>query len=1174
MAGNSTNQIFQTNSPSRWQRFQWSSRFFLLLVVLGIAIIVITLSRVYIPALPKMAGIQEKQILLDSNTNWLFSKSKIARQYGGFRKFINEKEIYKHGGFPISKRFRKKNGVIVQADSSFYSFRKFPAGIRAAFFVDWDPQSFSSLEQNIAHLNMVVPEWIFLDSNTDNLYTKIDPQAYDLMRRSGVKIVPELTNNIGEIFRGDVVHRIINDPKKRERLIDDLIGVLQKNGFAGVNIDFEELREKNNGTLVSFQKELYKKLRSQGFLVTQSVAPFNDDYNLTELATYNDYIFLMAYDQYSESTAPGPICHQKWIEAAVDQAAKKIPAQKLILAVAGYGYNWKTNKQGRAVSAKVVTYQQALNLATSYEAEIDFNNDSYNLDFSYTDDDNSDHQVYLTDAATTFNSLRFATEYGLSGVALWRLGAEDSRMWDFYDRDMTKDSIQHFDFTSFSTVKAMDNDESVDYEGEGEVLDVVGGPTSGKIVPEIDTSEMLISEERYDSLPSKWVAKKYGTQDKKKLVLTFDDGPDPVYTPEILDILSREQVPATFFLVGLNAENNIPIVKRIYREGHEIGNHTFTHPNIAKVSRKRAILEMEATRLLIECITGHSTIMFRAPYNADFEPQKAEELIPVAIARQKNYLDIGESIDPMDWVPDTPADSIVDRIIKRKEELTKQDLSGNIILLHDAGGDSRAATVEALPRIIKYFKDRGYTFTTVADLLGKKKDDLMPPVPRGSGYYLLQLNYYLAESAYWSSHILFSLFVVFILLSTIKLLFFAVMATKAYLKEKKSSLKFFWLEPGAKAPLVSIIVPAFNEEINAVNSLKNLLKADYPNCEIIFVDDGSKDNTYKNVTQAFAGNTRVKIFFKANGGKASALNFGIKHSNADFVVCIDADTKLLPDAVSKLMRHFEPSLNGPNKNGKVGAVAGNVKVGNIVNLLTRWQAIEYISSQNFDRKAFASLNAITVVPGAIGAFRKKAIEEAGGFTMDTLAEDCDITIRILRCGYRVENESHAVALTEAPETLRMFFKQRFRWSFGVMQTFWKNRHVLFQWEHKWLGWIAMPNILVFQYFIPFLIPLADFFMIVGLLTGNAAKIGWYYLIFMLVDTSVALLAFSFEKERISKLIWLIPQRLIWRWLMWYVLFKAFRRAIKGELQNWGVLKRTGNVKEVTTPVMLYERERV
>ena len=232
-------------------------------------------------------------------------------------------------------------------------------------------------------------------------------------------------------------------------------------------------------------------------------------------------------------------------------------------------------------------------------------------------------------------------------------------------------------------------------------------------------------------------------------------------------------MPATFFLVGINAENNIPIVKRIFREGHEIGNHTFTHPNIAKVTRKRAVLEIEATRLLIECITGHSTVMFRAPFNADFEPQMPEELIPVAIARTLNYLDIGESIDPLDWEPDTPADSIYERVIKRKEEMTAQDLSGNIILLHDAGGESRAETVKALPRIIEYFKGKGYTFTTIADLLGKKKEDLMPEVPRGSGYYLLQLNYYLAEAGYWGSHILFSLFIVFIILSIARIFNFS-----------------------------------------------------------------------------------------------------------------------------------------------------------------------------------------------------------------------------------------------------------------------------------------------------------------------------------------------------------------------------------------------------------------
>jgi len=362
-------------------------------------------------------------------------------------------------------------------------------------------------------------------------------------------------------------------------------------------------------------------------------------------------------------------------------------------------------------------------------------------------------------------------------------------------------------------------------------------------------------------------------------------------------------------------------------------------------------------------------------------------------------------------------------------------------------------------------------------------------------------------------------------------------------------------------PLVSIIVPAYNEEVNAVASLQNLLRTDYANFEIIFVDDGSTDHTYEKVLSAFANEPKIKVLSKANGGKASALNFGIGQSRAAYVVCIDADTKLKSNAVTQLMKHFLVPHDGANKNN-VGAVAGNVKVGNEVNMLTRWQSIEYITSQNFDRMAFSFLNAITVVPGAIGAFRKEAIKEAGGFTTDTLAEDCDLTIRILKAGYIVANEPNAIALTEAPETLKMFTKQRFRWSFGVLQTFWKHRDLLFNKKYKWLGWLAMPNLLVFQYIIPSLIPLADLFMFIGLITGNAEKIILYYFLFILVDLFVALIAFRFEKANPAKLIWLIPQRLIYRWLMWYVLYKAVRRAIKGELQNWGVLKRTGHVQEV------------
>ncbi|HVY75111.1 MAG TPA: polysaccharide deacetylase family protein, partial [Puia sp.] len=1098
MAGNTTTQVFQTSSSSRWSRFKWTSRFLALFLALGIIIIIITLSRVYTPSLPNMLEAKEKEVLLDSS-GWFFSKSRIGRQYGGFRKYINEKEAYKAGAYPIPRKFRKKNGIIVQADSSFYSFKKFAAGIRAAFYVNWSPTSYTSLEQNISKLNLVFPEWFFINPDADTLTIDIDKKAFDIMDKAGLKIVPMLTNNFNQVFRGDVVHRILKSKEKREKLISDIIRQLEAYKMDGINIDFEDLQEKQNETLVSFQKELYEKMHARGLLVTQDVTPFNNDYNFTELARYNDYVVVMAYDQYSDATGPGPICHQKWIEGAVDDIARRIPNSKVILALAGYGYNWKMDDNNKVISATSISYQDALTLALSFEGHIVFDNDSYNLYFDYDDDAGVNHQVHFTDAATTFNSMRFAEESGLSGVALWRLGSEDSRMWDFYDHDMSKDSLRNFDFHLFSTVKSFSMDETPAYSGEGEVLDVIGGPTSGKISSELDTSELLISEERYDSLPSKWVAKKYGTHDKKKLVLTFDDGPDRVYTPQILDILKRENVPAAFFLVGINAENNIPLVKRIYKEGHEIGNHTFTHPNIAKVSRKRAVIEMDATRLLIECITGHSTILFRAPYNADFEPQKAEELIPVAIARQKNYLDIGESIDPLDWEPGTPADSIVARVIRRKEEMTKENLSGNIILLHDAGGDSRAATVEALPQIIHYFKARGYTFTTIADLLGKTKSDLMPAVPKGSGYYLIQLNYIVALTAYIGSHLLESIFILFIVLSLLRIVFMAILASKEHQWEKQFHLQPFWRRDGSDAPLASIIIPAYNEEVNAVSSVQNLLQADYPNFDIIFVDDGSVDDTYRRVLQAFRDEPRVRVYTKPNGGKASALNFGMMQSAAEFLICIDADTKLKPDAVSRLMMHFGPVQYPDGK--KVGAVAGNVKVGNQVNLLTRWQSIEYVSSQNFDRKAFAYVNAITVVPGAIGAFRKSAIQESGGFTSDTLAEDCDLTIRLLRADYIIQNESSAIALTEAPETLKMFIKQRFRWSFGIMQTFWKNRDMLFSTRNRSLGWIALPNILIFQYIIPSVIPLADFFMVVGLFTGNAERIGAYYLVFMLVDVA-------------------------------------------------------------------------
>ena len=404
------------------------------------------------------------------------------------------------------------------------------------------------------------------------------------------------------------------------------------------------------------------------------------------------------------------------------------------------------------------------------------------------------------------------------------------------------------------------------------------------------------------------------------------------------------------------------------------------------------------------------------------------------------------------------------------------------------------------------------------------------------------------QAYFYGNWFLIYLFLTAIFLAVGRVLLIGVLAVRQYIENKK--LNRAVIDP-ALLPPVSIIVPGYNEEVTAIKTIQSLLKTEYPVFEIIFIDDGSKDKTYDIVNAAYGDHPLVKVLTKPNGGKATALNFGITHAQYDFVICIDADTQLKNDAIYHLMTYFTDI--------EIGAVAGTVKVGNENNMITLWQSIEYITAQNMDRRAFDLINSITVVPGAIGAFRKSAIFRAGGFTFDTLAEDCDLTMRILKQGYIVKNCAEAIAYTEAPETLNALLKQRFRWSFGVIQSFWKNRNALFNKKYKFFGMVGMPNILIFQIVLPLFSPLADLMMIIGLFGEKPGRILIYYAAFVLVDFIVAIIAFWMEKEDYKKLVYIIPQRFIWRQLMYYVLFKSIRKALKGELSGWGASKRTGNV---------------
>ena len=1124
-------QVFQTNSRWRWKIFLWTSRILLSVVALMIPAIIITLAIGIKPELPQLLNDASTARHLINPVKPQGMNERELRKYKGFESYLNS--------LPGDKKL----------DTSKISLSN--SRIRAAFYVDWDPQAFYSLQQNIGKLNMVIPEWFFIDPATDTLKAQIDTAALNLMKKHKVKIIA-LLNNINQQkaageFDGNMLHRILHSREKKERLINDIVKYLRQFQLAGINIDFEEFTEKSDDPIIAFQRELYEKLHPNGFLVSQDIMPINEDFNGRELSKYNDYMLLMAYDEHYGTSVAGAISSQRWIEKVLDETAREIPSEKIILCVACYGYDWPA-----ADEATIVTYQQALAKAKQYKARVDFNNDTYNNCYQYTETDGTQHKVYFTDAATNFNTIRFADEYGTAGTALWRLGSEDDRLWKFYGRSLTNYDLQKqpYDFALLENIEPLA--EKPDYIGEGEVLNVVSVPERGKIRLEIDPQEKTIAEQIYLALPTKYVIQKYGNV-HHQVVLTFDDGPDPRYTTQILDVLRKEKVPAVFFIVGIAAENNLPLLNRIYADGHEIGNHTFTHPNMALVSLARATAEMESTRLLIEAVTGKSTVLFRAPYNADAEPTSNVELRPIALSKQKNYYEVGESIDPNDWEKNVTADSIYQRVVRQYEN----NPTKGIILLHDAGGD-RQATVDALPRIISYFKARGIQFTTLSNLLHVKREVLMPP----SRNSLVNVDGGIASFGFWFGNFISTAFWLAILLGLGRIIIMGIMAGWQKLRSNKYRAAFDL--PLETTPPVTIIVPAYNEEINAVKTIQNLLEQDYPSLEIIFVDDGSRDNTYQKVLDAFCKNTKVIVLAKPNGGKASALNYGISKTKSEYIVCIDADTQLKADAVTQLMKRM---LLSRSDNVVIGAVAGNVKVGNQDTLLTKWQSLEYTTAQNFDRRAFDLINGITVVPGAIGAFRKAALEKAGGFTTDTLAEDCDLTIRILRNGYRVVNCNEAIAITEAPETLKQFMKQRFRWSYGIMQAFWKNKDACFNRKYKGLGLIALPNILIFQIILPLLSPLADLMLLISLIWSyhnpeNFHKIGVYYLIFLTVDVLVSVIAFAFEKEKFNKLIWLLPQRFAYRQMMYIVLFRAIKRALEGESQGWGALKRTGNVKQI------------
>jgi cellulose synthase/poly-beta-1,6-N-acetylglucosamine synthase-like glycosyltransferase len=514
------------------------------------------------------------------------------------------------------------------------------------------------------------------------------------------------------------------------------------------------------------------------------------------------------------------------------------------------------------------------------------------------------------------------------------------------------------------------------------------------------------------------------------------------------------------------------------------------------------------------------------------------------------YLIIGQKIDAHDWRQvdgkQIPVKEIVDNVLRQAQ-------MGNIILFHDGGGE-RANTVAALPQIIDKLREQGYQFVSVPDLIGKKRADVMMPLSAQEKLEA-RADAFIFGIWHWFRVSIATIFIVGIVMVSGRALIIGILALIEKLRPDHTAMP----DP---QPSVCVLIPAHNEETVIVQTVKSVLASDVKDLQVIVVNDGSSDRTGELLDGHFGQNPRVRILHQVNRGKAAALSRALGEAQTEIVVTIDADTEIEPDAISKLLRHFSDE--------KVGAVAGNVKVGNRSRWLTRWQALEYITSQNMEKRAFDLLNCITVVPGALGAWRKKAIEAAGGITADTVAEDADLTIAIRRLGWHVDYEEEAIAWTEAPETAGMLIRQRFRWTFGTLQSFWKHSGTLFRPKYGTLGLVALPNIFVFQLVLPLISPIIDLLFLGSVIawalaqyhivrlpllsataTSDLERSVLFFLGFLLIDMLTCVLAFALEKnEDWTLLVPVLLQRFYYRQLMYVVLFRSVKEAVSGRPVGW------------------------
>lgn len=625
----------------------------------------------------------------------------------------------------------------------------------------------------------------------------------------------------------------------------------------------------------------------------------------------------------------------------------------------------------------------------------------------------------------------------------------------------------------------------------------------------------------------------------RTVALTFDDGPDPEWTPKLLDVLKRHGAKATFFAVGARVAEYPDLARRIVDEGHELGNHTYAHVDLSAVPAWRRQLELSLTQHAIAGATGMHTRLVRPPYQNTPSAVSARQWETMLALDGDGYLVTLADLDTMDW--SRPG---VAAIVRAG---TPYRGRGAVVMLHDSGGD-RGQTVEAADQLLTKLARHGYRATTLAEGLDLGSahvpaDDssrilgrLLSLAQRGSSLAVETLAWVMVAAG---------------VLTLARLLVFVVLARAharraAGARDRCRRRQAPERVPPPYRPPVSVIVPAYNEELGIEATVWSLVDTEYPApVEVIVVDDGSSDATAERA--AALRLPGVRVFRRPNGGKAAALNTGIARASHEIMIMVDGDTVFEPATIGHLV--------APLAHPGVGAVSGNTKVGNRRGLLGRWQHLEYVIGFNLDRRAYDLLGCIPTVPGAIGAFRRAALESVGGLSGDTLAEDTDLTMAISRRGWRVAYEERALAWTEAPTSLRQLWRQRYRWCYGTMQAMWKHRRAVV--ERGPFGRRALGFLTLFHVLLPLFGPAVDVMAVYALLMRDPLPAAGVWAGLLAVQTLTGWYALRLDGERAGAL-WAVPlQQFVFRQLMYLVVIQSTTTALLGARLPWQTIRREG-----------------